>query len=879
MNTDIVERTSLFADLTTAERESLIERLHLQHFATGEVVFSEDDQATAFYIIEHGGVRLDVGPVSLATLGTGAIFGESDVFLDRRRSISAQATGDTSAWALSRHDLKQIVGANPSIGVKLSLSFGSHIAQIESYLVDTRLRQSPALAELDNHELRQIAANLSLQTYAPGHMLYQAGDISAGLYIVESGLVQIERNGTLVDAEVGEVLGAMALLSDKEHLEHAEALTETMAWWLTRDAFNAIAAESPELRAHLSQGLHTPLSVSDKNLAIERLRALPIFSKLDDSILQATAQRLLLQHVAANEIVYAEGGIGDALFLIDSGRVDIISSATKRGEVLATLGSGGFFGEMALLTGKSRTTGARTAEDTNLWALYRKDFDELVAIYPALGQALSRTLSERLGQAGTAFIDKHMRRISLFGGFAADQLADVADRLTPGRFRQNEIIYAKYSSGDLLYLIEQGAVQLATADGAVADLGDGDFFGETAILSGEAHKETARAHTDVELWALNREEFEALMLKYPVLGLNLSRELSRRLYRQIEHAGTVSPAAVQTAAVISAAQTQAPAAIPATQQFTQAAAQQTAEPVVPEQPGMFEPLMIWYGGLTRGAKVRLVVLLLLLAWVIGIAVPATVANALQTSNASSTPQTPRVAIASGSNSVVAPVAVALANRSTTNPPAATVTYTPPPTETPIPTDTPTLTPTPTETPTPTPIPTDTPTLTPTPTNTPVPPTATPRPRARAAAAVAAAPTEAPKPAVQYSLIEMRRLNPCENRGKHNIYARVEDASGAGVNDVWLVQAPANNAGDVLDNKRTSMKDNWILNPENGNVNFAMFKGAEYMVFVSNDGSTPASSDYASPLHTNFTDEANCVDGHGGNTLFHNSFSVVFRKNW
>jgi hypothetical protein len=126
---------------------------------------------------------------------------------------------------------------------------------------------------------------------------------------------------------------------------------------------------------------------------------------------------------------------------------------------------------------------------------------------------------------------------------------------------------------------------------------------------------------------------------------------------------------------------------------------------------------------------------------------------------------------------------------------------------------------------------------------------------------------------------MRRLNPCENRGKHNIYVHVEDASGKGVNGVWVMQAPNGNPGEVLDKKRTRQKDTFRSVVENGNVDFVMWKGAEYMVYLSEDGVNPASTDFAGPVHSNFTDEANCGDGGGGNTLFHNSFLVVFRKNF
>ena len=125
---------------------------------------------------------------------------------------------------------------------------------------------------------------------------------------------------------------------------------------------------------------------------------------------------------------------------------------------------------------------------------------------------------------------------------------------------------------------------------------------------------------------------------------------------------------------------------------------------------------------------------------------------------------------------------------------------------------------------------------------------------------------------------MRRLTPCENRGKHNVYVRVVDANGNGINDVWVVQAPAGNPSNIIDRKQTGDHDSWVMISEAGRADFAMYKGAEYMVFVSEDGATPASTDFAQPVHSNFTDEANCEDGEGGNTLFHNSFALVFRKN-
>ncbi len=890
MSTNLLERASPFADLTPEERNLLAENLHLQHFAAGEIVFSEDAASTALYLIKHGGVRLSYGPVTLATLGAGAVFGENDVFLARKRTISAQATGETDVWALSAHDLERIVSANPAIGIQLSRSFGTRLAQLEPYLVNQRLRMAPGLEALTDEERSRIAANLDVETFHAGRTLFHEGDEPDALYIVESGAARIQRDELLIDAGPGEVLGLMAMLAEKPHAESAQAQSETLVWSLSRSAFQELAAQNHDLLAHLSEGLRARLSPDEEQLAIERLQALPIFAALDTTTLKAVAERLMLQHVPAHEVVYKEGSAGDALYLVDSGRVEIVSNVSRRGEVLARLGAGGFFGEMALLTGKSRTTGVRTAEATNLWVLYRSDFDDLLARYPALGQALSRTLGERLGQAGGAFGEKHLRQISLFAGLTSDQLTDVADRLIPARFRAGDVVYREGEVGDRLYLIESGAVRLASRQGGAVSLSGGDFFGESSLLTGDPHRVTAVADADTDIWELSREEFEALALKYPVLGLNLSRGLARRTRLPASEVDPVAGVAAGAALAGAAAG----AAVIATPRPTSAPAPRPAPASAPRpapapaaKPGFFDGVTLWYRGLSSGAKWRLVLIVLLVVFLIGISLPAALIGALQTSAAlpaDGAPDVPRIALASTSNSV-APVALALAN-----PPAdvqvvdaaATPTYTPEPTLTPLPTDTPTPSPTPTETPIPTATPTETPL--PLPTDTPVPPTPAPVARAvarvaaaPAAVAAAAAPAAAPQPTVQYSLVEMRRLSPCENRGKHNIYVRVVDAAGNGVNGVWAVQA-SGGAGNVIDKKQSTDRDSWTMEVQPGRLVFDMWKGAEYMVFVSNDGSTPA-SDIASPVHSNFTDEADCGDGSGGNTLFHNSFALVFRKNF
>jgi hypothetical protein len=134
------------------------------------------------------------------------------------------------------------------------------------------------------------------------------------------------------------------------------------------------------------------------------------------------------------------------------------------------------------------------------------------------------------------------------------------------------------------------------------------------------------------------------------------------------------------------------------------------------------------------------------------------------------------------------------------------------------------------------------------------------------------PEEPAKPTVQFSVIENRRLTPCENRGKHNIFIKIVDTAGNPVDGVTLLQVTGGTTGNPLDKTVSGTKGP-------GLAEFAMWKGGGYDVYVTTDGANPSNSEIARGMTSGLPDEAECGDGGGGNTLFHNSFNVIFRKNF
>lgn len=108
----------------------------------------------------------------------------------------------------------------------------------------------------------------------------------------------------------------------------------------------------------------------------------PLFDDLSDEEFHETADLLEHKSYEAGEVAVAEGGPGDAMFVVASGRLVVTTKAPQGDVELGELGPGDFFGEAALLSGRPRTATVRAAAPTQCLVLSKPSLDALVARCP-----------------------------------------------------------------------------------------------------------------------------------------------------------------------------------------------------------------------------------------------------------------------------------------------------------------------------------------------------------------------------------------------------------------------------------------------------------------------------------------------------------------
>src|SRR6476660_4023447 len=132
-------------------------------------------------------------------------------------------------------------------------------------------------------------------------------------------------------------------------------------------------------------------------MTLEALRSVPLFASLDDEAASELRSLLSDKKVPQNTRLFKQGDKGDAMYLIESGRVRISSRDDDDQELtLAELAQGDFFGEMSIIDGRQRSADAKVIEDANLAVLSRDAFLAFVRTNPDVALEMLSAVTDRL---------------------------------------------------------------------------------------------------------------------------------------------------------------------------------------------------------------------------------------------------------------------------------------------------------------------------------------------------------------------------------------------------------------------------------------------------------------------------------------------------
>ena len=191
--------------------------------------------------------------------------------------------------------------------------------------------------------------------YLPGEMLYEVGNDSEYLYVIQLGSVSfLDSKGHIISSKTKDnCFGEVGLVYDCPRTTSCRTDSDCILWRVDQVSFrNILAAEQIE---------------QDKKWK-RFLRKVPYFIDLDDHSMATICNSLRKETYKKGTRVVSKGDVPDRFFVIQSGNVTLHEGSTTTPSK-QTLSSGSYFGDLAIISKDNKQLNVTTLEDSTFLTL------------------------------------------------------------------------------------------------------------------------------------------------------------------------------------------------------------------------------------------------------------------------------------------------------------------------------------------------------------------------------------------------------------------------------------------------------------------------------------------------------------------------------
>ncbi|MFN7135489.1 MAG: cyclic nucleotide-binding domain-containing protein, partial [Myxococcales bacterium] len=314
-------------------------------------------------------------------------------------------------WFASPEGATPEAGAAPEQGtadasmslVELDIASVDEEEEIEILTVSAEVPDAAALPEiplfsdLSREAFIELASQCDLRRPMPGELIVEEGSVGTSFFVLCAGTVKVCKKGpggeevVLARLSEGAFFGEMALLSGAPRA--ASVIAEDDAECLEISA--ALLAGLQKRYPHVAQVLK---KFCRQRLLANVMATSPLFRPFDKADRKALVEKFKARDVAEGEKILEEGKVGDGLYVVMSGEVEVRKVRDGAEVPLAQLKEGELFGEISLLTKSAATASVAAKKKSTVLRLPRATFDELISTHPQILMLVSELSDERLRQ-------------------------------------------------------------------------------------------------------------------------------------------------------------------------------------------------------------------------------------------------------------------------------------------------------------------------------------------------------------------------------------------------------------------------------------------------------------------------------------------------
>ena len=221
------------------------------------------------------------------------------------------------------------------------------------------------------------------------------------------------------------------------------------------------------------------------------------------------------KHFPRGHCIFHAGDEGSSMYFLSSGKVEI---QTRKGQLVAILRGGDFFGEGSLLDkDRLRFTTAKCATPVDVIEIKREEFDRYTK-----SSIDTKNELKRKWRARSLMYAKNLLRLE--------------QKLKKRTLKKGEIVYKEGDTGTSMFRVDDaagGKLEVLHGDVPVHQYYAGDSFGESSILFDKPRSSTVRCITDTcRIHEMRKEDFMAVVESSPDLAASLQNMCRKRLFKR-----------------------------------------------------------------------------------------------------------------------------------------------------------------------------------------------------------------------------------------------------------------------------------------------------------------------------------------------------------
>ena len=282
--------------------------------------------------------------------------------------------------------------------------------------------------------------------------------------------------------------------------------------------------------------LQALLAADDPFDADGKVTQLPLFSALPPKALEQLLAAFTLRDLPEGALAITQGDEGREAFVVVRGALSVRKGVQSEGaegtrdeaaaDVLAVLGPGAIFGEMALVSDAPRAASVVALEPVQLLVASREALEAIAQTEAAVGKELSAFCRNRM-------MANLVRHSAILNAVAPAQRDDLMARFETRTFQPGDTLTQQDQDADGLFLIASGQVRVTgvDADGdklVLAELGPGDVVGEISLVLRRPATATVTASHPTIALHLPRQQFQEAIREHATLLQELYELATKR---------------------------------------------------------------------------------------------------------------------------------------------------------------------------------------------------------------------------------------------------------------------------------------------------------------------------------------------------------------